>query len=213
MIERPIVDVSHWQPHGGMNWGKAKAAGILGVIAKAGQGSHSQDPEFAWHVYGASQAGIDLWGAYLFLDNSDPQAQAQNLVDTVKAEFNGSVEGVLLALDAESNKDNTASIETVAAVAQAVREMVGRWPVLYMGRYGPDGAGTDLPNPTLSLCPLWLPSYGPTMHLPPGFTKACLWQDTDGTMNHGAAVDGLGRVDQSRVVGMDEAALRTWWGT
>lgn len=225
MIERPIVDVSRYQRRDDMDWTQAKAAGIVGVICKAGQGSHSQDPAFVTHMFKAFEAGIPLLGGYLFLDNSDPQAQANNLLKIMKDDFGGDLTDRLIAIDVEKNPTGaTVTIDIAAAVAQEVFNQMGRWPVLYMGRFGPDGAGTDLPNDILVNCDLWLPAYGPVPRLPPGFLPPGespemhgghlrLWQDTDGTANHGEPVPGLGRVDQNRPMGFASfEELRAWWG-
>jgi GH25 family lysozyme M1 (1,4-beta-N-acetylmuramidase) len=225
MIERPIVDLSHHQPPDHLNWAQARAAGIIGAIFKAGQGSHSQDSAFVTHMFKAFEAGVPLLGGYLFLDDSNPQAQANNLLKIMKDDLGGILTDRLIAIDVEKNPSGaTATIDIAAAVAQEIFNQINRWPVLYMGRFGPDGAGTDLPHDILDNCDLWLPAYGavprlPKGFLPPGESPAVhggqlrLWQDTDGTMNHGEPVPGLGRVDQSRPMGFDSLEeLQAWWG-
>ena len=224
LIARPVVDVSRWQPPGRMDWTKAKTAGIVGLIAKAGQGARERDPAFRDHLRNAAGAEIPLLGAYLFLNASDPAAQADHLLDIVDDAFAGNLAGRLLALDLEANPMGaSATVAAAAEVAAAIFRRLGRWPVLYMGAYGPDGSGTGLPNPVLDRCDLWLPAYGRVPRLPRGFAAPGttppahggvlrLWQDTDGTANRGDPVAGLGRVDQSRASFASLEALAAWWG-
>jgi GH25 family lysozyme M1 (1,4-beta-N-acetylmuramidase) len=223
MIARPIVDVSRWQVPADMNWEEAKAAGILGVIAKSGQHT-AIDPAFRAHLVGAYAAGISLLGGYWFLDASDPAAQASAFVAAMREAFQGSLTRRLLALDLEGNPMGASeTVSGAAEVAAAIFKQIGRWPVLYMGVYGPDGRGTGLPNPVLDNCDLWLPAYGRVPRLPKGFAAPGaeltahggvqrLWQDTDGTANYGAPVPGLGRVDQSRACSDTLEELAAWWG-
>lgn len=225
LIARPVVDVSHYQRPENCNWTTARDYGICGTIIKASQGSVAVDPAFATHMWDAYQAGIPLLGAYHFLDDSDPVKQANHFLDVVSDDFGGNLTDRLLALDLEGNPMGAS--ETVAAageVAQAIFTTISRWVVLYVGRYGPDGKGTGLPNATLCNSDLWLPSYGtvprlPKGWLPPGEDATAhgglmrLWQDTDGTANNGAPVPGLGRVDQSQAVGFASLeSLTEWWG-
>lgn len=224
LIARPIVDVSRWQVPASTNWAEAKSAGIVGVIAKAGQGSDERDPAFREHLANADSVGIALLGGYLFLDASDPAKQAAQLVEILDEYFSGDLTGRLLALDLEGNP--LGANETVAGAAEvsaAIFKQVGRWPVLYMGIYGPDGRGTGLPNPTLDNCDLWLPAYGRSPRLPRGFVAPGsepakhggtlrLWQDTDGSANAGTPVPGLGCVDQSRAFFDTLEELTAWWG-
>src|SRR5215471_21744575 len=55
----------------------AKAAGVAGVIHKAHQGASSRgdDPTYAIRRRAARNAGL-LWGAYHFMTDDDPDAQA-----------------------------------------------------------------------------------------------------------------------------------------
>ncbi len=58
-----IIDLSHH--NGDVDLGRAKAAGILGVIQKATQGTGYKDPTFDANREQAIQAGL-LFGAYHF---------------------------------------------------------------------------------------------------------------------------------------------------
>ena len=59
-----VIDVSH---HNGtrLDFAKAKADGILGVIHKASQGQANVDPMYRSNRNRARAAGL-LWGAYHF---------------------------------------------------------------------------------------------------------------------------------------------------
>jgi len=198
VVTEGILDLSHWQPS--HDFAAAKASGVLAIIAKATQGGYV-DP--AWHAHAAAArtAGL-LLGAYEFLDGSDPIAQADKLIDTVNDLT------VPLFLDAERNPSSQVSVAIVAAIAQRIRDRLGYWPPIYMGRDGPAGTGTGLPNATLSNCELWLPEYGRSPICPPGWEKWRLWQFTDGTGQQD--VPGIGKCDHSRFDGT-AAELRAWW--
>jgi len=146
-----VIDLSHWQMP--VDFAKAKSAGIAAVILKATQGSGWKDATFAGRFAAATAAGL-LVGAYHFLDNSPPALQVDNFLSTA--------EGCpVLALDAEPNGiGGTVTIVQTAETAARLQMATGRAPLVYVGRYGPDGRGTGFPNGVLSRCPLWLPAYG-----------------------------------------------------
>lgn len=218
-----IVDVSHWQPPANLNWQQAHDEGnVRGVIAKLMQNGQP-DTSAISHLYNAYQAGITLLGCYDFGQESDDHV---TFINAALAEFT-SLETRLIALDAERSSPQITVLEA-AAWLQGINVEEHRYPVLYMGRSGPDGTGADLPSTNLSKCDLWLPAYGPHADnlgsiLPPGFRLptsdtdkgGCLrlWQFTDGSIN-GGQVPGLGAVDQSYAIGFSSFdALTAWWGT
>jgi lysozyme len=197
-----VIDLSHWQTS--VNFVSAKAAGITAVILKATQGSRWIDKTFAMRYAAARTAGL-LVGAYHFLDNSSPERQVEHLL---------SVAGDcrVLALDAEPNgMGGTVSVPQVAEAAARLHMATGRAPLIYVGRYGPDGRGTGFPNSVLSRCPLWLSAYNSRPVCPLGWSSWMLWQHTDGTVGSDVKpVPGIGRCDRSRFAGT-VADLRTWW--
>lgn len=222
LAPRCVVDVSHYQKPTTMDWISAKKAGIVGVIIKATQGASWEDPAFFDHMHYARAAGIPLLGAYHFLTDEDPDKQAQRFLDTV-ATYVG-LSGILLALDLEANSmGHTETVTGAAAVSDAIFHRIGRRPVLYTGIYGPSGTGAGLPNPVLSTSDLWLPKYGTNLRLPKGWAELPyagrmggairLWQQTDGILNNGKPVLGLGHVDQSSAMGFKSLEeLSAWWG-
>jgi lysozyme len=197
-----VIDLSHWQTV--IDFAEAKAAGVAAVILKATQGSRWIDPTFAPRCAAATAAGL-LVGAYHFLDNSLPKSQVDN--------FLSMAEGCsLLALDAEPNGiGGTVSIAQTAEAAARLHMVTARMPLVYVGRYGPDGRGTGFPNSILSRCPLWLPAYGARPICPPGWSHWKLWQHTDGRVGeHVMPVPGIGPCDRSRFAGT-VTELATWW--
>lgn len=197
-----VIDLSHWQAP--VDFSRVKSAGIAAVILKATQGAHWIDLTFAERFAAANAAGL-LIGAYHFLDNSAPERQVENFLSV--AEY-----CPVLALDAESNGiGGTVTVAQTAEAAARLHMATGRAPLVYTGRYGPDGRGTGLPNGVLSRCPLWLPAYGSRPVCPPGWSKWALWQHTDGSIGSDVvAVPGIGRCDRSRFAGT-VADLAAWW--
>lgn len=230
-----LVDVSHHQAgqdprthYRLMDWAGAVRAGLVGAIVKFTEGVTWVDPAAAGHIAGAYAAGVPLHGGYHFGDGSDPGKQAAHFLDVAHQHW-GDLDGVMLMLDAERNTPQM-SVRQAEIFVSAVRAETGRWPWIYIGRDGPDGTGKGLPSVVLSHCALLLPKYGPPpgpanlpkgFRLPkdasdrgiPGWGALRAVQFTDGTTN-GGPFPGLGRVDQSRLVGLaslDE--LRAVWAT
>src|SRR5690348_7505988 len=90
-----VVDISHH--NGNVNLQLAAAAGIIGVIHKATQGTTGVDPMYQTNRTNAANAGL-LWGAYHFGTAGDGAGQAQHFLDVV-----GSFDNTLLVLDFEPN--------------------------------------------------------------------------------------------------------------
>jgi lysozyme len=181
-----------------------KAGGGLGVFLKASQGSHFVDNLFVRRLMQAQSLGL-LVGAYHFCDATAPIAQVDNFLRLVFG-----IHGIKLAIDIEDNSvpGGTVTVEQAAEIASRIQAATFEWPVAYIGRYGPDGNGTGLPNKVLSGCDLWLPHYttkpSPGV-LPKGWNDWELWQWTDI-----GSVQGASGVDRNRFNGT-EAQLRTWW--
>lgn len=197
-----VIDLSHWQAP--VDFARAKSAGIAAVILKATQGAHWIDLTFAPRLAAATAAGL-LIGAYHFLDSSAPDLQIENFLSVAE-------DCPVLALDAESNGiGGTVTVAQTAEAAARLHMVTGRAPLVYIGRYGPDGRGTGLPNGVLSRCPLWLPAYGSRPVCPPGWSKWTLWQHTDGSVGSDVSpVPGIGRCDRSRFAGT-VGDLAAWW--
>lgn len=193
-LKMDIIDLSHWQAP--VDFTRVKAAGIGGVILKATQGSGWIDPTFVSRALAATQAGLPV-GAYHFLDDTDPAAQA--------AFFLSVAAGMpVLALDIEANGAHTVSIAQAEEMVSRVQIATGRCPLVYMTRYGPAGDGSGLPSSVLARCSLWLAEYGDTPIPPPGWAAWTFWQYTET-----AQVAGIGDpCDLSHFAGAD---LSVWW--
>lgn len=197
-----VIDLSHWQAS--VDFPRAKSAGIVAVILKATQGAFWIDATFAERFAAARAAGL-LVGAYHFMDSSPPELQVEHFLSVAES-------CSVLAIDAEPN--GMGSTTTTAQTAEAAARLhmaTGRAPLVYVGRYGPDGRGTGFPNGVLSRCPLWLPAYSSRPVCPPGWTTWTLWQHTDGNVGADVVpVPGIGRCDRSRFAGT-VAELAAWW--
>jgi hypothetical protein len=218
-----ILDVSHWNSVTEADWVAAERAGAAGVIVKFTQNG-DPDPQAMQNSYNAFEAGITLLGGYDFGTVEDDSAA---FLAQMGSDYGGDLNTRLLMLDAERNTPQMTILEAEQWV-QDIYAKENRYPVLYMGRSGPDGTGKGLPSAILSKCDLMLPAYGPHDDnlgsiLPPGFRLptsdidrgGCLrlWQFTDGAIN-GGPFPGLGKVDQSKVIGFSSlAALQVWWGS
>src|SRR5262245_57149320 len=108
-INRMVIDVSHHNCDSTpINWDAVKDAGICGVIHKATQGTGYNDP---WYLRNCPQVydrGM-LWGAYHFIDASDPIAQLNHFLDVVGVDCD-----TLYALDWEPDQYGDCASETQA---------------------------------------------------------------------------------------------------
>lgn len=193
-----VIDLSHWQAP--VDFAAIKGAGIAGVILKATQGTSWVDATFAARVAAAASAGL-LVGGYHFCDASPPAAQA--------CHFHAVAGGLpVLAIDVEPNgMGDTVTVPQAAEIAARIAMHTGRAPLVYMGRWGPDGRASGLPNSVLSNCELWLPAYGREPITPAGWDTPLFWQYTDT-----GSVAGIGSpCDRNRFAGTPDD-LAKWWG-
>ena len=199
-----VVDVSHYNTD--VDFAKLKAAGIVGVIHKATQGSANWDPTYETHRADALQAGL-LWGAYHFGTDSDGVQQAINFLNVL-----GDPTSTLIALDFESNPTGPSmSLEEARAFITHTRAATGRNPGLYSGHAIKQllGTGTDS---VLAQCWFWLAQYGPTAVVPPNWDTWTLWQYTDGALGpEPTEIPGVGRFDRDLFNGSADD-LRAFWG-
>ena len=199
-----IVDLSH---HNGLvDLAQAKAAGFLGVIHKATQGTSFVDPNYQSNRVQARGNGL-FWGAYHFGVGADGVEQADHFLDVVKP---GPQD--LLVLDLEANAQGPSmTLEEARAFVTHINQSVGRFPGLYAGHYLKDllGTGTD---PVLANCWFWLSQYGPTPVVPVNWETWSMWQYTDGAAGpEPHEVPGLGRCDRDRFNG-GLVGLKKLWG-
>jgi lysozyme len=199
-----IVDLSHH--NGNVDLARAQAAGIVGVIHKATQGTGYTDPMYQANKANAQDAGL-LWGAYHFGVGADGVEQADHFLQVVQP---GAQD--LLVLDFESNRHGpTMTLEEARAFVTHVNETLGGFPGFYSGHDIKHALGTTT-DPVLAQCWFWLAQYGPTPVVPVNWATWTMWQYTDG--GHGPPpheVPGIGRCDRDQFNG-DMDALKTLWG-
>jgi lysozyme len=200
-----VIDISH---HNGtkLNFAKAKAAGIIGVVQKATQGEAYVDATFKKNKDAALAAGL-LFGAYHFGTGSNGVSQAAHFLDVVKPD-----DDTLVVLDFESNPAGTSmGLEEARAFVTHIQSELGRWPGFYSGHDIKAALGTSV-DPVLKNCWFWLAQYGPTAVVPPCWSKWTMWQYTDGGVGpQPHSVDGIGSCDREYFNGTD-AQLKSWWG-
>ena len=198
-----IVDLSHWQsgPRGAaIDFRAVRASGVAAVILKATQGSSWTDSTFVERRAAAETVG--LWvGAYHFADASDPAAQAAHFLSLA-----GEVPRLAVDIEANAISNDSVSVEQAAELVARIHQASGKLPAVYMGRWGPDGSGSGLPNSVLARCPLWLPEYGNNPLPPAGWDSWTIWQYTAAGTVAGIA----GSCDRNRFNGTADD-LAVWW--
>lgn len=200
-----VIDISH---HNGpsLNFAKAKAAGIIGVLHKASQGFSGLDPMYAANRRKAVNAGL-MWGAYHFGTGGDGTAQADVFLKAA-----GNLEGNLLVLDFEPNLQGaTMTLGEARDIVGHIHDKTGRWPGLYSGNYLLEQLGAHK-DPVLANCWLWMARYGREPMVPANWPNWTMWQWTDGAAGKNPLpVPGIGHCDRDRFNGTPEQ-LQTLWG-
>lgn len=106
---------------------------------------------------------------------------------------------------------------------ERIRQLVGRYPVLYSGQSFLSGHLGKNVDPVLQRCPLWLAKYGePPKAVQATWPKWSLWQYTDGKYGptqypwrvgmYPRTTQGIGACDRSVFEGTPEE-FRAWWRT
>jgi lysozyme len=197
-----VVDLSHWDPAD--DYDAVLAAGIVGVIYKATEGTSYTDPTYVAQQHAAKDAGL-LWGAYHFADSSDVQKQIDNFL-----RFAAPDPDELFCLDWEDNGGDTMALDDVKAWIWGVESRLGRLGecVVYGGNTIKENGNGD---PFLTERRLWLCQYGDEAVLPEGFDKYWLWQFTDGVYGPDPhAIDGIGPCDINSYEGNAEQLFLEW---
>lgn len=200
-----VVDLSHFNPPA--DFVKAKAAGVIGIIHKATQGTGFADPLYASRRTAAKAAGL-LWGAYHFGTGDDVDAQFSKFLAVAQPDAS-----TLVALDFERNTTTANDSMTLAQAKQFLQKIeakLGRKAVVYGGDYlkAQLGAAAD---PYLAQHRLWWAQYNATCALPPTWPSYWLWQFTDG--HHGPDpqnVPGIGTPDCDTYDGTDAELAASW---
>lgn len=205
-IQLMVVDLSHYDP--AENYEAVKAAGVVGVIYKATQGSGYQDPTYMENRDRAKKAGL-LWGSYHFGDGSDVSDQVSNYIENTKIE-----DDELFCLDFEENEDNTMDLEGAKLFVEMVEVDLDRMEecVLYSGNVIKETLG-DQADVFWSKRRLWLAQYSSVPEVPAAWDEYWLWQYTDGQCGPKPwTVDGCdqGGVDCNSYLGTAEELAAEW---
>lgn len=202
-----IIDLSHHNEK--VDFVKAKADGIVGVIHKATQGFTFVDSKYFERRKQALDAGL-LWGAYHFGVGGDGSDQADFFLRTVKPTPDN-----LLVLDYEPNfLGPTMLLNQAREFVAHINALTGRFPGLYSGHLIKEQLGNQPPDPVFSHCFLWIAQYkGPwPINLPPTFKTWTFWQYTDGVEGPDPhTVAGIGRCDRNMFNGT-LSNLKKLWG-
>lgn len=200
-----VIDLSHHNAT--VNFPRMRAAGIVGVIHKATQGTGFVDSAYAVRQQPALDAGL-LWGAYHFGTGDDVDLQVAHFIGTVGAD-----NATLLVLDFERNTTppgNSMSLAQAQQFLTAVESQTGRKPVLYTGTFLTDVAGSAA-IPSLAPYRVWWARYASTPHLHATWPNYWLWQYSDGVNGpDNKVVDGASPCDCNTFNG-SEADLRANW--
>lgn len=195
-----VVDLSHYQPD--PDWTKLKAAGILGVILKATEGTSYVDSTFKKRWTAARSHGFAA-ATYHFLQHGNPIGQMEHYLDTIQP-----VAGERVVVDFEKGDCSRDDLHA------AVNALIGKG--LEISVYGsPSFLKTKLgtaKDDFLALhTSLWIAQFNLSA-APSGWPTATwptwsLWQWSDrGT------IDGIrGPVDVNRFNGSNDACVR-WLG-
>ena len=200
-----VIDLSHHNAT--VDFARVRAAGVIGVVHKATQGTGFVDDKYAERRKPAEDAGL-LWGAYHFGTGDDVDRQVSHFLDTVNP-----VGSAVLVLDFEKNTTppfNSMSLDQAKKFLTAVENQTGQKPVLYTGSFLTDTCGSAA-IPDLASYRVWWARYASTPHLHATWPNFWLWQYSDGVNGPDVkSVDGVGSCDCETHSG-DEAALRASW--
>lgn len=197
MVRTDGADLSHWQD-GALDFVLAKKADLRFVYHKATEGTNYVDPNYLKRRHPVAAAGLP-YGAYHFarLGQSDGAAQARFFLSQAKP-----LQGDMIPmLDLEVADGRTAKQLTDWAgdFITTVRKATGSDVIVYT----PFDLLDDFD------CPLWVARYSNTNALPripKPWSKATIWQFTDGLYGTPTSHPGLGKVDLNYLMTDDPAS-------
>lgn len=206
-INRLVLDISHHNTVS--SWSQIKAAGIVGIIHKATEGTSYVDEEYADRREQALAAGLK-WGAYHFANNRDVADQVDHFLGVV-----GIDDETLYALDWEDEPNgNTMTLEQARDFLLIMDELVGKNRcALYSGNTVKDQLG-DTVDEFLGAHPLWLAHYSSSPTWQRSWETYWLHQYSDGVNGpgpHGCPGCG-GAVDTNSYQGTPDELRAEWAG-
>jgi lysozyme len=161
-----VIDLYHADKV--LDFASVKSSGVVGVIHKASQGKGMTDQAYAVRRKLATDAGL-LWGAYHFMDLSDPTAQAQQFLDRADPD-----DTTLMALDWENIKGTSPTTADARTFIEAVEDGIGHQCVIYSGNVAKERiTGND---PFFGARRLWLAEYGDHWKVQESWKAPWLWQ-------------------------------------
>jgi len=207
-INRKVLDVSH---HNDVtSWQAVRAAGIVGIIHKATEGTGYVDDQYQRRRQQALQAGL-VWGAYHFANGSDVQKQVDHFLNVV-----GIDAGTLYALDWEEDPNgDTMSAGQAKEFLRLIGDRIGEYRcVVYSGNTAKEKLGSHS-DEYFGAHRLWLAQYA-SRHITvqASWSDCWLWQYSDGNIGptpHGCP--GVsGEVDTNSWGGTDDELRQQWAG-
>lgn len=190
-----LVDLSHFQ--GKADLQSAANAGVKGIYNKSTQGCGYVDPSYTSRRKVAKQAskarkaagkaGL-LFGAYHFADptKTDARAEAAHFLSIANPQPGDLIP--VLDLEKSNGMDKTALTVWVGEFVDAVQAKTGVKPMIYTPFDLAKGYG----------CYLWVARYSNTFEaprIPAPWTKAVMWQHSDGQYGPIKTVPGIGACD------------------
>lgn len=179
-IQPLAIDISHHNAVAPNGFAALFAAGFVGVIHKADQGSQMTDNTFAGRRDAILAAGL-MHGAYHFNDGEDVSSQVEHF-------FKVSVptDKTLMCLDFEDNRASNMTIGQAVEFLKRGDDKLGRPLWVYSGNRLKESIihASDADREFLGQHPLWCCQYGPRLRLidskgqPLPWSRASLWQFT-----------------------------------
>ncbi len=151
------------------DFGKIKAAGIIGFIHKASQGGSVVDQMYATRRKLAVADGL-LWGAYHFFDfTASPQAQADHFLSVAAPDSN-----TLVCLDWENIGSKEPSAARAKSFLEEIENKIGRKAVIYSGNVAKEQVGGV--DAYFGSHRLWLCQYSTEWKVQESWQYPWLWQ-------------------------------------
>lgn len=206
-INRKVLDISHHNTV--QSWRQIRAAGIIGVIHKATEGTGYTDPKYLKRCAPAMRAGL-LWGAYHFANGSNVQVQVDHFLGVV-----GVDDETLYALDWEDDpKRHTMTRGQARQFLELIDARIGKNRcVVYSGNTAKQALGKRK-DAFFGAHRLWLAQYSSRPVCQASWDTFWLHQYSDGVTGpepHGCP--GVwGKVDTNSFIGSDDELRVQWTG-
>jgi lysozyme len=148
-MDAKVIDISHWQ--GFPDFEAVKAAGVLGVIFKATEGTDYVDPNRQKNFSAAVKAGLACC-CYFWLKPGDGASQAEFFLETIEP-----VEGERVVIDYEEDGCTLDTLkEAVAALLDADLDLK---ITVYSGHLLKEKLGDECDDFLAQHTDLWLAQY------------------------------------------------------